>query len=91
MTLPENDTSRLDAISAAATEVAAQNVADLLAMAICHRPDEPALVVCDKRSWLNVVLTQAYQQALPDAAFIDFDDVTPDAVLAAFAALPAGS
>lgn len=91
MTLPENDTSRLDAISAAATEVAAQNVADLLAMAICHRPDERALVVCDKRSWLNVVLTQAYQQALPDAAFIDFDDVTPDAVLAAFAELPAGS
>ena len=91
MTLPENDTSRLDAISAAATEVAAQNVADLLAMAICHRPDEPALVVCDKRSWLNVVLTDAYRQALPDAAFIDFDDVTPDAVLAAFAELPAGS
>ena len=91
MTLPENDTSRLDAISAAATEVAAQNVADLLAMAICHRPDEPALIVCDKRSWLNVVLTEAYRQALPDASFIDFDEVTPDAVLAAFAELPAGS
>ena len=91
MTLPENDTSRLDAISAAATEVAAHNVADLLAMAICHRPDEPALVVCDKRSWLNVVLTEAYRQALPDATFIDFDDVTPEAVLAAFAELPAGS
>ncbi|NVI80969.1 hypothetical protein [Janthinobacterium sp. BJB401] len=91
MTLPENDTSRLDAISAAATEVAAQNVADLLAMAIYHRPDEPALIVCDKRSWLNVVLTEAYRQALPDAAFIDFDEVTPDAVLAAFAELPAGS
>ena len=91
MTLPENDTSRLDAISAAATEVAAHNVADLLAMAICHRPDEPALVVCDKRSWLNVVLTEAYLQALPDATFIDFDDVTPEAVLAAFAELPAGS
>ncbi|MEG2029734.1 MAG: hypothetical protein RR376_03690 [Janthinobacterium sp.] len=91
MTLPENDTSRLDAISAAATEVAAQNVADLLAMAICHRPDEPALIVCDKRSWLNVVLTEAYRLALPDATFIDFDEVTPDAVLAAFADLPAGS
>src|SRR5450830_1537958 len=85
------DTSRLDAISAAATEVAAQNVADTLAMAICHRPDEPALVVCDKRSWLNVVLTEAYRLALPDATFIDFDEVTPEAVLAAFAALPAGS
>ena len=85
------DTSRLDAISAAATEVAAQNVADTLAMAICHRPDEPALVVCDKRSWLNVVLTEAYRLALPDATFIDFDDVTPEAVLAAFTALPVGS
>src|SRR5471030_1225177 len=86
-----NDSSRLDAISAAATEVAAQNVADTLAMAICHRPDEPALVVCDKRSWLNVVLTEAYRLALPDATFIDFDDVTPEAVLAAFTALPVGS
>ena len=91
MTLPDNDTSRLDAISAAATDVAAQNVADLLAMAICHRPGEPALVVCDKRSWLNLVLSDAYRLALPDASFIDFDDVTPEAVLAAFAALPAGS
>src|SRR5450830_1525105 len=86
-----SDTSRLDAISAAATEVVAQNVADTLAMAICHRPDESALIVCDKRSWLNVVLTEAYRLALPDASFIDFDEVTPEAVLAAFAALPAGS
>lgn len=91
MTLPEPDTSRLDAINAAATDVAASHVADLLALAICHRPDEPALVVCDKRSWLNVVLTEAYRRALPQADVIDFDEVTPDTVLAAFAQLPAGS
>ena len=91
MTPPDTDTSRLDAINAAATDVAASNVADLLALAICHRPDEPALVVCDKRSWLNVVLTEAYRRALPQADVIDFDEVTPDTVLAAFAQLPAGS
>ncbi|KAB8043423.1 M29 family metallopeptidase [Janthinobacterium aquaticum] len=91
MTLPEPDTSRLDAINAAATDVAASNVADLLALAICHRPDEPALVVCDTRSWLNVVLTEAYRRALPQASVIDFDAVTPDTVLATFAQLPAGS
>ena len=91
MTLPEPDTSRLDAINAAATDVAASNVADLLAMAICHRADEPALIVCDKRSWLNAVLTEAYQRALPQAGVIDFDDVTPETVLEAFAQLPAGS
>ena len=85
------DTSRLDAITDAATDMAATNVADLLALAIEQRPEHAALVVCDTDSWLNVVLTEAYRRALPDAAFIDFGQVAPEDVLAAFAQLPAGS
>ncbi|MDC8758966.1 hypothetical protein [Janthinobacterium fluminis] len=90
-TLSANDTSRLDAITDAAIDMAATNVADLLALAIEHGPQEPALVVCDSNSWLNAVLTEAYRRALPQAAFIDFGEVTPDQVLAAFAQLAPGS
>ncbi|MET3132520.1 aminopeptidase [Oxalobacteraceae bacterium GrIS 1.11] len=89
--LSANDTSRLDAITEAATEMAAVNVGDLLAMAILYRPEQAALVVCDTESWLNLVLTEAYRRALPEATFIDFGQVAPDAVLAAFALLAPGS
>lgn len=75
----------------AALADATRHVADLLAMAIGHGPDQPALLVCDTRSELNLILAEAYRRALPRAACIDFDQVTPEQVLAAFAALPAGS
>jgi aminopeptidase len=65
--------------------------ATALAMAIEHGADQPALIVHDRRCALNAVLTEAYRRALPGAVFIDFDAVSPDDVLAAFAALPAGS
>ncbi|HAT31081.1 MAG TPA: hypothetical protein DCW29_09595 [Janthinobacterium sp.] len=87
----EKDTSRLDAISAAAVDMAAVNIGDLLSLAIEHTPEQAALVVCDTNSWLNIVLSDAYRRALPDATFIDFDQVAPDEVLAAFAQLAAGS
>ncbi|MEC5162690.1 aminopeptidase [Janthinobacterium sp. CG_23.3] len=89
--LSASDTSRLDAITDAAVEMAATNVADLLAMAIEHRPADAALVVCDTDSWLNIVLTEAYRRALPEAPFIDFGAVAPGDVLAAFAQLAPGS
>ncbi|WP_317204338.1 hypothetical protein [Janthinobacterium sp.] len=89
--LSATDTSRLDAITDAAVGMAAANVADLLAMAIEHRPEDTALVVHDTDSWLNIVLTEAYRRALPHAAFIDFGEVAADDVLAAFAPLAPGS
>lgn len=73
--------------SEAATGAAARNVADLLAHALEHGPAHRALVVFDRRSELNAVLTEAYRRALPDGTFIDFDAVSADAVLAAFAEL----
>lgn len=70
-----------------AADAAARNVRDLLALAIEYAPPQRALVVFDRRSELNQALTAAYRSALPDGAFIDFDSVAPDDVLAAFAAL----
>lgn len=70
-----------------ADDAAARNVADLLAHALEHGPAHRALVVFDRRSELNAVLTEAYRRALPDGTFIDFDAVAADEVLAAFAQL----
>jgi aminopeptidase len=82
------DTSTL---GEAALAMASKNVADLLSMAIEHGADQSALIVHDRRCALNKVLTEAYRRALPGATVIDFDAVASDDVLAAFAALPAGS
>jgi hypothetical protein len=71
----------------AAQETAARNVRDLLSHALEHRAPHAALVVHDRRSPLNEVLTEAYRRALPDGRFIDFDSVEPQEVLSAFAAL----
>jgi len=75
---------------AAVQDRAAANVADLLAFAIEHTPAHRALVVFDRRSELNEVLTAAYRRALPDAVFIDFDATGAADVLAAFEELGTG-
>ncbi|UGQ45404.1 M29 family metallopeptidase [Massilia endophytica] len=72
---------------AAVRDLAARNVRDTLAFAIEHAPPRRALVVFDRRSELNEVLTEAYRRALPDGEFIDFDTVAPQEVLDAFARL----
>ncbi|HEY1148419.1 MAG TPA: hypothetical protein VGF27_07585 [Pseudoduganella sp.] len=73
----------------AAFDTAARNVRDLLTHALEHRAPHAALVVYDRRSPLNEVLTEAYRRALPEGRFIDFDSVAPEEVLSAFAALQA--
>jgi len=73
----------------AACDTAARNVRDLLTHAIEHAAPHAALVVYDRRSPLNEVLTEAYRRALPEGRFIDFDSVEPQQVLDAFAALQA--
>lgn len=78
------------ALPAAAVDTAERNVRDTLAIAIGHAPPRAALIVHDTRSDLNLALTEAYRRAAPDARFIDFDAVTPDDVLAAFAGLADG-
>jgi leucyl aminopeptidase (aminopeptidase T) len=73
----------------AAFDTAARHVRDLLTHAIEHAAPRTALVVYDRRSPLNEVLTEAYRRALPGGRFIDFDSVEPQQVLDAFASLQA--
>src|SRR5471032_2078160 len=90
MTLPCPSDHPSPVLTASALAAAARNVSDLLAMAIEYTPAQAALVVYDTRCDLNLALTAAYRQAAPDATFVDFDAVTPEQVLAAFALMQAG-
>ncbi|MFA9217632.1 MAG: hypothetical protein ACEQSK_11070 [Sphingomonadaceae bacterium] len=82
--------SPFGALPEAALATAQRNLRDTLALAIGHAPPQAALIVYDTRCDLNRLLTQAYRSVAPEAHFVDFDQVTPDAVLAAFARLSAG-
>ncbi|MBK9520298.1 MAG: hypothetical protein IPO13_01415 [Rhodocyclaceae bacterium] len=74
-----------------ATEVdtATRHVGDILTLAIKHTDERRAIIVADSGCALAVTLSQAYRRCLPDAQFIDFDAVTPQVVLDAFAQLTA--
>lgn len=76
-------------IPPAAIDAAQQHLRDVLAIAIEHRLPHAAVVVSDARCELAVALTEAYRRCLPTATFIDFDAVSPEAVLATFATLAA--
>jgi len=90
MHLPSPSDQAAPVLTAPALAAAARNVADLLAMAIEYTPAQAALIVYDTRCDLNLALTAAYRQAVPGATFVDFDAVTPEQVLAAFALMRAG-
>jgi hypothetical protein len=76
-----------DALPAAAIASATAHLRDVLAIALEHTPERRALVVFDTRTALSRALAEAYRRNLPEATFIDFDTVTPDAVLATFRTL----
>lgn len=69
---------------------AAKNVQDILDFAIEHRAPHAAMVVWDGQCELALAVTAAYRQCLPEARFIEFDAVEPDAIRAEFAQLAAG-
>jgi leucyl aminopeptidase (aminopeptidase T) len=77
-------------LPSAAIDTATAHLRDVLAIALEHGPQQRALVVFDGRTSLARALVEAYRRNLPDAAFIDFDSVTPDTVLAAFQAYAPG-
>ncbi len=60
---------------------AAKHARDIVTLAIEHHPSRKALVVFDARSPLSRLLTDAYKEALPHATRLDFDTVTPEAIL----------
>ncbi|MES2756091.1 MAG: hypothetical protein V4693_01855 [Pseudomonadota bacterium] len=70
-------------------DTAAAHLRDVLDLVVEHGPANAALVVYDTRSDLARALAEGYQRNLPDAAFIDFDNVSPDDVLAEFRRLAA--
>src|SRR5947209_8070351 len=65
-------------------ELAVKHIRDILKIAFDHDTDNNAVVVFDRRSELSLLLTQAYRRCLPTATFLDFDQLAPEAVLAAF-------
>jgi leucyl aminopeptidase (aminopeptidase T) len=77
-------------LPSSAIDAATAHLRDVLAIALEHGPDRRALVVFDRRTGLARALVEAYRRNLPGAAFIDFDSVAPDAVLAAFKDYTAG-
>jgi aminopeptidase len=73
-----------------AIATAAHHVRGILTQAIEHRPPHAALVVWDGQCDLSLALTEAYRRCLPDATFIAFDSVVPEAIRAEFARLAPG-
>jgi hypothetical protein len=73
-----------------AIALAEKNVRDILTLAIEHQPAQAAIVVWDAQCALAIALTEAYRRCLPDAVFIDFDSVAPEAVRAEFERLAPG-
>lgn len=77
-------------ISAQAVELARRHIHDVLADAIEHTAQQPAIVVYDRHCPLAATLEQAYRACLPQAQFIDFDAHPPERILAWLEALEAG-
>lgn len=74
-------------IPAAAIDATARHVRDILALAILHDATQRAIVVFDSRCELARALTESYRRSLPTASFVDFDAVSPAAILEALATL----
>lgn len=72
-------------------EVASRNVKDTLAIALEHTDEHAALLVADERSELSLLLLRAYVECLPRARVLLFDQLSPEAVKAAFAELSPGA
>ncbi len=71
-------------------DVAQKHIQDILSQAMEYLDSRAAVVVSDARCGLAITLTEAYRRCLPKAKFIDFDTVSPEAVLEAFKPLVPG-
>lgn len=66
------------------------NLRDTLRSALACGPDEPALLVYDEQSVLSRLLGEAYRTVLPKAKALNFDQTTPNEILASVDALAPG-
>jgi aminopeptidase len=87
ITSEEPSRQPIGAIPAKAVDAAEKHVRDILSMAIEHSDLHAAVVVFDTRCDLALALAAAYRRCIPNARFIDFDAIAPEAVLAAFVPL----
>lgn len=69
---------------------ARRNVRDILEIALGYTTRQAALVVADRRCELARIVADAYRECLPQALHLDFDAVSPEDVMRAFAGLSAG-
>lgn len=87
--LPDGSVSAaVSALPEYAIDLAEKNVHDILTLAVEH--NQAAVVVWDAQCALAIALASAYRRCLPDAIFIDFDSVEPEAVRAEFERLKPG-
>lgn len=77
-------------LPAAAIDLAAANLRDVLRRAVEHGDGARAVVVSDAGSDLARALTEAYRRCLPGATFVAFDEDAPENVLAALEGLTGG-
>lgn len=61
---------------------AAESIRRILTNSIKRAPEARVLVVFDRQSGLASVMADAYQEAIPDAQFINFDEVDQAGILA---------
>ena len=66
---------------------ATQNVRDVVTIALLHTTSHKALVIYDTENELTNIITEAYRNVLPEAAFIDFNTHTKDEIIGLFDAL----
>ena len=66
---------------------AIDNVTGVVDEVFHHTETQKAVVVYDKRSLLSSILAEAYSAAIPESEGIDFDETSPDEILATLNAL----
>jgi aminopeptidase len=79
----------INSVPAQAIAAASTHIHNIVEQCFLHTAEHAAVVVYDLRCDLSVALKEAYQIALPSAQFIDFDESTPEEILAILAALSA--
>lgn len=71
--------------------MAQANIHDTVRIALGYNDSQQAMIIFDEASELSSLLAQAYQSVLPDAAVLDFDRSSPEAILKAFDDLSPGA
>jgi len=77
-------------MSKALVQDASKNLGDVLRDVFHHDDMHTALVIYDLDSPLSLILTEAYQEALPYGVFVNFNETDTQEILAQIEALKAG-